>query len=36
MQGALKSSKILFLNVKLFLFSNFEFGFNVEGFTEFD
>ena len=26
MQGALKSSKILFLNVKLILFPNFEFG----------
>ena len=36
MQGALKSSKILFLNLKLFLLLNFDFAFNVEGFKEFD
>ena len=36
MQGAIKSSKILFLNVKLILLLNFEFCFSGEGFKGFD
>ena len=37
MQGAPKSSKILFMNMKLALFLNYEFlVFNVEGFKGFN
>ena len=36
LHGALESSNILFLNVKLVFFFKFEFGFNIGSFKGFD